>query len=113
MEFHQRHATAVDRAERALRDLDREAGAINFQAVAQRAGSHASGSTPNPSFAPRSNGVATTSPPPASPRPASAPAARRCASAPTHCAPTTSAWAENAALKDELAIAYGRQRAAS
>src|SRR4051794_19467361 len=34
----QRHQRAVDRAQRALRELDREGAAVSFQAVARRAG---------------------------------------------------------------------------
>lgn len=87
-----RHERAVERAERALRDLGAEGTAVSFQSVARRAVSHANGSIPSPHRARRSSGCATEDRlvtmafPPASEQPR-----RHCASAWRRCAPKTSA----------------------
>lgn len=109
-----RHLTAVDRAERALRDLDREGASINFQAVAQRAGVSRQWLYTQPVIRAeverlRHDQPAAAGAVPARQRASDASLRQR---ADSLRADNQRLRYENAALKDELAIAYGRQRAA-
>jgi hypothetical protein len=109
-----RHQRAVERAERALRDLDAEGAAINFQAVAVRAGVSRQWLYTQPTLRAqierlrdrtpaRSDGV------PARQRPTETSLRQRLE---TLRADNQRLRDENANLKAELAIAYGQHRQA-
>jgi hypothetical protein len=109
-----RHERAIERAERALHDLDAEGAAISFQAVARRAGVSRSGSTRSPRCARRSSGCATMHPhtPAAFPHGSRATEASLRQRVETLRADNQRLREENASLGAELAIAYGQQRQA-
>jgi hypothetical protein len=109
-----RHRRAVERAERALRDLDREGATITFQSVAQRAGVSRQWLYTQPALRAeierlrehrptRSDGV------PARQRATEASLRQRLE---TLRAQNQRLREENAGLRTELAIAYGQQRSA-
>jgi hypothetical protein len=109
-----RHQRTVQRAERALRDLDGEGVAINFQSVARRAGVSRQWLYTQPKLraeieqlrdrAPAANDAA-----PARQRATEASLRQRLQ---TLRGENQRLREENAGLKAELAIAYGRQRQA-
>jgi hypothetical protein len=108
-----RHQRTVERAERALRDLDAEGAAINFQAVAARAGVSRQWLYTQPALRAqieqlRNRAPARTDTVPASQR-ASEDSLRQRVE--TLRAENRRLRAENANLKAELALAYGAQRA--
>jgi hypothetical protein len=107
-----RHQRAVERAERALRELDREGAAISFQSIAQRGGISRQWLYTQPALRAeierlrerqptRSDGV------PARQRASEASLRQRVE---TLRAENQRLREENADLKTELAIAYGQQR---
>src|SRR3954452_22032296 len=109
----QRHQRAVDRAQRALRELDSEGATVSFQAVARRAGVSRQWLYTQPALraaieqlrdrAPtQSDGI------PAAQRATEASLRQRVA---TLRAENQRLREENHSLKTELAIAYGQQRA--
>ena len=109
-----RHRRAVERAEHALRELDREGAAISFQSVAQRAGVSRQWLYTQPALRAeiewlrerrptRSDGV------PARQRATEASLRQRLD---TLRAENQRLREENTSLKTELAIAYGQQRCA-
>ena len=110
-----RHRRAVERAERALRDLDTEGAAVSFQSVARRAGVSRQWLYTQPALRAkieqlrdrrpaRANGVPTRQ------RATEASLRQRIE---TLRAENQRLRQENANLKTELAIAYGRQRSRS
>ena len=108
----QRHATAVDRAERALRDLDGEGAVVNFQAVATRARVSRQWLYTQPEIRAeiqrlRQSTPAASTAVPARQRASDASLRQRAESLR---AENQRLREENAALKDELALAYGHQR---
>lgn len=110
-----RHDRAVERAEGALRALDRDGAKISFQAVARRAGVSRQWLYTQPTLRDeiqrlRERGRARSDGVPARQRASEASLRQRVESlrAENH-----QLREENASLKQELAIAYGRQRAAN
>jgi hypothetical protein len=108
-----RHQRTVERAERALRDLDAEGAAINFQAVAARAGVSRQWLYTQPALRAqieqlRNRAPARTDTVPASQH-ASEDSLRQRVE--TLRAENRRLREENANLKAELALAYGAQRA--
>jgi hypothetical protein len=108
-----RHQRTVERAERALRDLDAEGAAINLQAVAARAGVSRQWLYTQPALRAqieqlRNRAPARTDTVPASQR-ASEDSLRQRVE--TLRAENRRLREENANLKAELALAYGAQRA--
>lgn len=110
-----RHESAIKRAQDALRDLDREGVEVSFQAVARRAGVSRQWLYTQPDLRqeierlrdhPRSNSIGV----PARQRASEASLRQRVE---TLREENQRLRAENASLKQELAVAYGQQRAAS
>ena len=110
-----RHESAIKRAQDALRDLDREGVEVSFQAVAGRAGVSRQWLYTQPDLRqeierlrdhPRSNRIGV----PARQRASEASLRQRVE---TLREENQRLRAENASLTQELAIAYGQQRAAS
>jgi hypothetical protein len=110
-----RHQRTVQRAERALRELDREGAAVSFQSVARRAGVSRQWLYTEPRLRSeierlrdqeraRSDGI------PARQRATEASLRQRVEALR---AENRHLREENASLKDELAIAYGKRRAAN
>jgi hypothetical protein len=109
-----RHHRTVERAERALRDLDSEGAAVSFQAVARRAGVSRQWLYTHPALRAqierlRDRGPARTDAIPARQRATEASLRQRIE---TLRAENQRLREENAGLKTELAIAYGQQRGA-
>lgn len=106
-----RHRRAVERAERALRDLDADGTAISFQAVAQRAGVSRQWLYTQPDLRAEIEQLRDRAPArdavPARQRASEASLRQRVE---TLRAENQRLREENASLKDELALAYGRQR---
>lgn len=107
-----RHQRAVERAERALRDLDTESAQITFQAVAQRAGVSRQWLYTQPALRSeierlRDRARAEVRGLPARQRASEASLRQRLEALR---AENQRLREENASLKTELAIAYGRQR---
>lgn len=103
---------ALDRAHRAIRDLDRDGGDITFQAVARRAGVSRQWLYQQPALreeieALRSLTHERPSPTPARERSSEASLRQRVQ---TLLLENQRLRDENAALRNELAIAYGQQR---
>src|SRR5215218_4977186 len=110
----ERHQRAVERAERALRDLDAEGAAVSFQLVARRAGVSRQWLYTQPALREqieqlRDRAPASTSTVPARQRATEASLRQRLE---TLRAENQRLREENAGLKAELAIAYGQQREA-
>lgn len=108
-----RHRRAVERAERALRDLDTEGARVSFQSVARRAGVSRQWLYTQPSLrqeieALRDREPARADRVPARQRTSEASLRQRLE---TLRAENRRLREENSGLKTELAIAYGRQRA--
>jgi hypothetical protein len=108
----ERHRRTIERAERALRDLDAEGAAISFQSVARRAGVSRQWLYTQPALRARVEQLRDR-------RPARAdgvPARQRATEASLRQriealrAENQRLREENASLKTELAIAYGQQR---
>lgn len=109
-----RHQRTVERAERALRDLDAEGAAISFQSVAQRAGVSRPWLYTQPALRAeieqlRDKAPARTSAVPARQRTSEASLRQRLE---TLRAENQRLRDENQSLRAELAIAYGQQRSA-
>lgn len=109
-----RHRRAVERAERALRDLDREGAAISFQSVARRAAVSRQWLYTQPPLRAdierlRDRAPAGADGIPARQRATEASLRQRVE---TLRAENQRLREENASLKAELAIAYGQQRQA-
>ena len=109
-----RHQRTVERAERALRDLDAEGSAISFQSVAKRAGVSRQWLYTQPAIRAeieqvRDKAPARTSAVPARQRTSEASLRQRLD---TMRAENQRLREENQSLKAELAIAYGQQRCA-
>jgi hypothetical protein len=108
-----RHQRTVERAQRALRDLDTEGAQIGFQSVARRAGVSRQWLYTQPAL--RKEIERLRDRPPA--RPDRVPTRQRATEASlrqrleTLRAENQRLREENASLKAELAIAYGQQRA--
>jgi hypothetical protein len=107
-----RHRRAVERAERAVRDLDAEGAAVSFQAVAVRAGVSRQWLYTQPALRAeieqlRDRATARTSAVPARQRASEASLRQRLESLRVE---NQRLREENAGLKAELAIAYGQQR---
>ncbi len=107
-----RHERTVERAEQALRDLDREGAQISFQAVARRAGVSRQWLYTQPALRAeieqlRDRGPARTDGVPARQRATEASLRQRIE---TLRAENQRLREENTNLKTELAIAYGQQR---
>jgi hypothetical protein len=107
-----RHQRAVERAERALRDLDRESAAISFQSVAQRAGVSRQWLYTQPALRAEIERLRQQRPTlsdgvPSRQRATEASLRQRLE---TLRAENQRLREENAGLKTELAIAYGQQR---
>jgi hypothetical protein len=108
-----RHERTVERAERALRELDREGEQISFQAVARRAGVSRQWLYTQPALRAaieqmRDRAPARTDGVPARQRATDASLRQRLETLRTE---NQRLREENASLKTELAIAYGQQRA--
>jgi hypothetical protein len=108
-----RHRRTVERAERALRDLDREGAQVSFQSVARRAGVSRQWLYTQPALrqeieALRERGPARADGVPARQRVSEASLRQRVE---TLRAENQRLREENSGLKTELAIAYGRQHA--
>jgi predicted RNase H-like nuclease (RuvC/YqgF family) len=109
-----RHRRAVERAEQALRDLDRDGGPISFQSVARRAGVSRQWLYTQPAIRQAIEQLRERS----SERTDRVPARQRATEASlrqrleTLRAENQRLRQENADLKTELAIAYGQQRRA-
>lgn len=108
-----RHRRTVERAERALRDLDREGAQVSFQSVARRAGVsrqwlYTQTALRQEIEALRKRGAARADGVPARQRVSGASLRQRVE---TLRAENQRLREENSGLKTELAIAYGRQRA--
>lgn len=108
-----RHRRTVERAERTLRDLDREGAQVSFQSVARRAGVSRQWLYTLPALrqeieALRERGPARADGVPARQRVSEASLRQRVE---TLRAENQRLREENSSLKTELAIAYGRQRA--
>jgi hypothetical protein len=107
-----RHQHAVKRAEQALRELDREAGAISFQSIARRAGVSRQWLYTQPALRSQIERLRDQSPIVAN----RVPAHERATEASLRQrlevlrAENQRLREENASLKTELAIAYGQQR---
>src|SRR5689334_13183919 len=109
----QRHQRALERAHRALRELDREGATVSFQAVARRAGVSRQWLYTQPALREAIEQLRDRSPTqadgiPAAQRATEASLRQRLA---TLRAENQRLREENHNLKDELAIAYGQQRA--
>jgi hypothetical protein len=107
-----RHQRTIERAERALRDLDREGAAISFQGIARRAGVSRQWLYTQPALRAeieqlRDRGPSRADGVPARQRATEASLRQRIESLRTE---NQRLREENANLKTELAIAYGRQR---
>jgi len=108
----ERHQRAVERAERALRDLDAEGAAVSFQLVARRAGVSRQWLYTQPALRSQIERLRDCTPA----RPDGVPARQRATEASlrqrleTLRAENQRLREENAGLKTELAIAYGQQR---
>jgi Family of unknown function (DUF6262) len=107
-----RHRRAVERAERALRDLDAEGSAVSFQAVARRAGVSRQWLYTQPALRAeieqlRDRARARTDGVPARQRATEASLRQRLD---TLRAENRRLREENASLRTELAIAYGQRR---
>ena len=107
-----RHRSAVERAERALRDLDAEGAAITFQSVARRAGVSRQWLYTQPALRAQIERLRDRAPAPTS----AVPARQRATEASlrqrveTLRAENQRLREEITSLKTELAIAYGQQR---
>jgi cell division protein FtsB len=106
------HQRAVERAERALHNLDREGAAVSFQSVARRAGVSRQWLYTQPALraeieALRDRGPARADSVPARQRASEASLRQRVESLR---AENQRLREENAKLKAELALAYGQQR---
>src|SRR5215211_816640 len=107
-----RHQRAVERAERALRDLDTEGAAISFQAVARRAGVSRQWLYTQPALRAEIERLRERTPT----RSDGVPSRQRATEASlrqrleTLRAENQRLREENAGLKTELAIAYGQRR---
>jgi Family of unknown function (DUF6262) len=110
-----RHQRTVERAERALRDLDSEGAAVSFQSVARRAGVSRQWLYTQPELRAQIEQLRDRSPA----RTDAVPARQRATEASlrqhieTLRAENQRLREENASLKTELAIAYGQQRQAT
>jgi hypothetical protein len=110
----ERHRRAVERAQRALRDLDRDGAAVSFQSVARRAGVSRQWLYTQPALRAEIERLRHRAPTeadgvPASQRATEASLRQRLA---TLRAENQRLREENQSLRAELAIAYGQQRAA-
>jgi cell division protein FtsB len=109
-----RHQRAVERAERALSDLDLTGAAVSFQSVARRAGVSRQWLYTQPALRAQIERLRDRAPA----RADGIPAEQRATEASlrqrleTLRAENQRLRAENATLKTELALAYGQQRAA-
>jgi transposase-like protein len=107
-----RHQRTVERAERALRDLDGEGAQISFQSVARRAGVSRQWLYTQPALREQIEQLRDRAPAPTG----AVPARQRATETSlrqrveTLRAENQRLREENASLKAELAIAYGRQR---
>jgi hypothetical protein len=109
-----RHRRTIERAERALRELDAEGAAISFQSVARRAGVSRQWLYTQPGLrqeieALRATGPVRTDSVPTRQRASEASLRQRVDSLRTE---NQRLREENQALKAELAIAYGQRRRA-
>jgi uncharacterized protein DUF6262 len=110
----ERHRRAVERAQRALRDLDHDGAAVSFQAVARRAGVSRQWLYTQPALRAeieqlRDRAATQADDVPARQRATEASLRQRLA---TLRAENQRLREENTNLKAELALAYGQQRAA-
>jgi hypothetical protein len=109
----ERHRRAVERAERALRELETDGAAIGFQAVARRAGVSRQWLYTQPALRTHIEQLRDRGPA----RPDGIPARQRTSEASLRQrmeslrADNQRLREENAALRDELAILYGERRA--